>query len=114
MARRLVRSTRNRILLGVAGGIAEYLRVDPAVIRVLFVLLAFASGIGVLAYLALALLLPRSEDAARSTLDVVVDNLRAAPADALDAGRRALTLLRGEPLSPPPERPGDREQAPDR
>ncbi|MDQ7820147.1 MAG: PspC domain-containing protein [Armatimonadota bacterium] len=112
MARRLTRSPHNRILLGVAGGLAEHLRVDPAVIRALFLLLAFASGIGVLAYVALALLLPRSEDAPGEALAVLTDNLRAAPGDLLDAGRRVLAILRGESL-PPGERPGPgREQTP--
>jgi phage shock protein C len=113
MARRLARSTRNQILLGVAGGIAEYLRVDPAVVRALFLLLAFASGIGVAAYVVLALLMPRSEEAAGDVLGVVADNLRAAPADVLGAGRRALAILRGQPPSPPADvpPPSDRDPA---
>ncbi len=112
MARRLTRSTRHRILLGVAGGIAESLGVDPAVIRALVLLLAFASGIGVLAYAALALLLPRAESGSGDILAVLTDNLRAAPADVAGAGRRALAILRGEP--PPPQGPPPQEQTPDR
>ncbi len=61
--KRLYRSERNKILAGVCGGIAEYLDVDPVVIRVLFValvifeiryLLQF-----VLLYIVLALIMPK-------------------------------------------------------
>lgn len=49
----LYRSQRERLIGGVCGGIGEYLRVDPALVRVFFVLLAFTTGIGWLLYLIL-------------------------------------------------------------
>ena len=49
--RRLVRSERDRVIAGVAGGIGERLGVDPTVVRLAFVALSLAAGIGVLAYL---------------------------------------------------------------
>ena len=42
--RRLYRSRTNRMLGGVLGGIAEYSNLDPTVVRLLFVLLAFLTG----------------------------------------------------------------------
>jgi signal transduction histidine kinase/phage shock protein PspC (stress-responsive transcriptional regulator) len=51
LALRLVRSERDRIVAGVAGGLGERLEVDPAVLRLAFVVLAFAGGFGLLAYL---------------------------------------------------------------
>ena len=42
--RKLYRSRSNRMLAGVCGGLAEYANTDPTVMRVLFVLLAFATG----------------------------------------------------------------------
>lgn len=57
--RRLVRSRNNRTICGVCGGIGEYLNVDPTVIRIIWVVFAFASvGTGALAYLIAALLIP--------------------------------------------------------
>lgn len=53
MVRRLYRSTTERYIGGVCGGLGEYFNVDPAFIRILFVLLTFASGFGLLAYLIL-------------------------------------------------------------
>lgn len=53
MERRLYRSTKEKYIAGVCGGLGEYFGVDPAFIRILFVLLTFANGFGLLAYLIL-------------------------------------------------------------
>jgi phage shock protein PspC (stress-responsive transcriptional regulator) len=64
--RRIQRSRRNRWILGVSGGLAEYFGLHPAIYRVLFVALAFAGGTGIFLYLALALVMPdeKAEDSA--------------------------------------------------
>ncbi len=49
-------------LFGVCGGIAEYFDVDPTVVRVIWVLLAFAVGTGLLAYLICALCMPKKSE----------------------------------------------------
>jgi signal transduction histidine kinase/phage shock protein PspC (stress-responsive transcriptional regulator) len=51
----ITRSSSDRVLTGVAGGLGERLGIDPVVVRLAFVVLAFAGGIGLLAYVALAL-----------------------------------------------------------
>jgi len=56
--RRLYRSRTDHIIGGVCGGLGAYLDVDPTVIRLLFVLLAFAGGPGLLAYLVMLILVP--------------------------------------------------------
>jgi len=55
---RLERSNTNRVIAGVCGGIAEYLAVDPTLVRVVFVVLGFFGGIGLLAYIVLLILMP--------------------------------------------------------
>ncbi len=55
------RSRENRVLGGVAGGLAETLEVDPTVVRIIIVVFALSTGIGFLAYLGAWLLLPKSE-----------------------------------------------------
>lgn len=55
----LYRSRNQKILAGVAGGIAEYFDIDPVFIRVLFVVSIFASGVGVLAYIILWIITPQ-------------------------------------------------------
>jgi phage shock protein PspC (stress-responsive transcriptional regulator) len=49
---------------GVAAGIGHYLGVDPTIVRISFILLAFAGGIGILLYLACWLVMPKGEVAA--------------------------------------------------
>lgn len=58
---RIARSRTNRLLGGVAAGLANAFDVDPIIFRVLFVLLSFVNGIGVIAYLVLWVLLPFEE-----------------------------------------------------
>ncbi len=48
----------DRKLCGVCGGIAEYLNVDPTIIRLIWVLLVFCFGTGVLAYVIAAIIMP--------------------------------------------------------
>ena len=57
--KKLLRSS-NRILGGVCGGIAEYLDVDPTVIRVAYALLSFFSAAfpGIILYIILLVLIP--------------------------------------------------------
>jgi phage shock protein C len=57
-AKRLYRSRDDRMIGGVCGGLAEYLNVDPTLIRLLLVLLAFAGGPGIVAYLILWIIVP--------------------------------------------------------
>ena len=56
--KKLYRSRDNRMIAGVAAGIGNYLNVDPTLVRIVFVLLAFANGIGILLYLILWLIVP--------------------------------------------------------
>lgn len=56
---KLYRSRTNRMVGGVCGGLGHYLGIDPTFIRLFFVLLALADGVGVLVYLLLWLIMPR-------------------------------------------------------
>jgi len=56
--KRMYRDEEDKILGGVASGLANYLNIDPAVMRILFALTAFAGGFGFLAYIVLWIALP--------------------------------------------------------
>jgi len=56
--KRLYRSAKSKVFGGVAGGIAEYFDIDPIIIRLLFVIIAFAGGGGAVVYLILWVALP--------------------------------------------------------
>src|SRR5688572_19559141 len=59
MQTRLERSTTNRIVGGICGGIAEYLQVDATLVRVFFVIvILLTAGFAVLGYVALLFLMP--------------------------------------------------------
>jgi phage shock protein C len=62
--RRLTRSNRNKMIAGVCGGLAEYLDMDPTVVRVLYVLVsAVSAGFpGIVAYIVLMFLMPPPEE----------------------------------------------------
>ena len=56
--RRLERSRSNRVLGGVCGGVATYLNMDPTLVRVLTVVLSLFTGVPVIVYLVLLLVVP--------------------------------------------------------
>jgi phage shock protein C len=60
--RTLTRSTTDRKISGVSGGLAAYLGIDPLLVRIGFVVTALTSGVGLIAYLAMMMLVP-SDDA---------------------------------------------------
>lgn len=59
MEKKIYRSRTNSMIAGVCGGLGEYLNVDPTILRVVAVLLIFADGIGLLAYLIGWVIIPR-------------------------------------------------------
>jgi len=60
MAKTLVRKTDDAMLGGVCSGLGDYFSVDANLIRLIFVVLAVAPGIGIPAYIVLWLLLPEA------------------------------------------------------
>ncbi|ODA38816.1 PspC domain-containing protein [Desulfosporosinus sp. BG] len=58
MSKHLYRSSQNKQLGGVCGGLAEYLEIDPSLVRIAGILLLFVAGTGFLAYLVAWLVIP--------------------------------------------------------
>ena len=58
MEKKLYRSRRNRMIGGVCGGLADYLGVDPTVVRVIMALVTFVGGMSIFVYLLMWLLIP--------------------------------------------------------
>ncbi len=73
-SRRLRRSTTNRIIAGVCGGIAEYLNVDATLVRLAFVLLVWF-GMSPLVYLVLWAVLPTDRSMAQTFPQQVRENV---------------------------------------
>jgi phage shock protein C len=59
VAERLYRSPDDRMLAGVAGGLAEMLDVDPSIIRIVWaVLIVLTGGLALLVYIVMAIVVP--------------------------------------------------------
>ncbi|MCK9639497.1 MAG: PspC domain-containing protein [Prolixibacteraceae bacterium] len=63
--RRLYRDPDDKVLGGVCGGLGAYFAIDPVIIRILFVLIFFLGGSGVLVYLVLWIVVPKAYSTAQ-------------------------------------------------
>lgn len=111
MRDRLYRSRDERVLFGVAGGVAEWLDIDPALVRIVFALLVFTAGFGFLLYIVMAIVVPLepesvalpgpAPDLPTSAGPVAAPGIAPAPpgpswTDARAARRAARRAVRGE------------------
>ena len=62
MKKRLYKIEEGKKLCGVCGGIAEYFDIDPTIVRLLWVILIFCAGTGVLAYFIAAIIMPNKNE----------------------------------------------------
>ena len=62
MEKKLYRIKHGKKLAGVCGGLAEYLNMDPSVVRVLWAIISLCAGTGVLAYIVCAFVIPEKPD----------------------------------------------------
>ena len=60
--KKLYRSKSDRMIAGVCGGVAEYLNIDPTVVRVIWAITSVFAFVGVVAYIACALIIPEKPD----------------------------------------------------
>lgn len=95
MADRLYRSRTDRVLFGVAGGVAERLGVDPALVRIAWILLTLAWGFGFILYVVMAFVVPEVPEAPESQAGVATGEVAGAAGGAPvarrhDDGRGAL------------------------
>lgn len=72
---RLTRSETDRILAGVCGGLAAYLGIDPVLVRLAFLILLFASGIGFPIYVILWIVMPPETEADKPNAKVIQENI---------------------------------------
>ena len=87
MAKALTRDPRRAVLGGVAAGFGLYLDVDPVLVRLAFVVLSFANGLGVLLYLVCWVVMPREGVAGGATSAGVEGALAGAREAAQEAAR---------------------------
>ena len=108
---RLMRSRTDKMIAGVAGGIGQYLAIDPVIVRLAFVALAF-TGVGILLYPVLWLIMPL-EGSQRATTNQAFDEMRQQAQRVGDEVREVFVSSRrprydpmtGEPVEPEGEIP---------
>ena len=59
MEKRLYKCNTNKVIDGVCGGIGEYFNIDPTLVRLAWVVFCALGGSGLLAYIIMALIIPR-------------------------------------------------------
>lgn len=122
MNNKLYRSEKDRMVGGVCGGMGEYLNVDPVFIRIAFVLLALASGVGLLIYIILWIVIPTSSSPAVEPRQTMREGVAEVRERAKELGEEVREAFRSEeqgskepaaaPPSPPvPARDGSHRRA---
>ena len=62
MKKQLMRSGRDKKIAGVCAGVAHYFDMDPTIVRVIWGVLAFCYGVGIVAYIILWIIAPVATD----------------------------------------------------
>lgn len=99
--RRLHRSRSDRMIGGVAGGLAAYLEVDSTLVRLAFAALVLAAGSGLLAYLIAWIVVPEEPEGAPARVAATGPG---APAGAQDGAGAALPAAALSAATPAPTR----------
>ena len=104
--RRLYRSESDRFVAGVAGGLGEFLGIDPTIVRLLFVLLAFFGGSGIIAYVVMWLLVPTASQVNAPPRQIprqAVEEAREGAQRGVAGAKAAYQRWRGDAGAEPPD-----------
>jgi phage shock protein C len=77
--KKLVLSRRDKKIAGVCGGFAEYLELDPTLVRLLWVLMAFFGGWGLIAYLVAWIVMPLAPEPSEERASAAAPSAQPAP-----------------------------------
>ena len=69
--KRLYRSRKDRQIAGVCGGIADYLAIDPTLVRLFWALFALAGGPGIVLYIVLAAIMPEEPEFVQTSAEKI-------------------------------------------
>lgn len=92
---RLYRSETDRMIAGVAGGLAEYFDIDPIWARLIFVLLTVASGVGILIYIVLWIIMPPESRVGAHPSSAARENVEEMGQRARELGKEMRATFRG-------------------
>jgi len=76
MVTRLTKSKTDKIIDGVCGGLAEYFGIDSTIVRLVFIVLIFLNGFGLLLYVILMVIMPKAEQAGQPLKETIQENVQ--------------------------------------
>ncbi|HEX73956.1 MAG TPA: PspC domain-containing protein [Dehalococcoidia bacterium] len=94
--KRLYRSRSDKMVSGVCGGLAKYFNIDPTIVRIIAVLLIFANGLGILAYIVLAIVVPLEGSKVTVPKETMQENVEEMKETASGLGREIRSTFAGE------------------
>lgn len=71
--RKIFRSRKNNILMGVCVGLASYFEIDPTLVRIMFIILTLGGGAGILIYIILALIMPLESNKNDGSVEIKIE-----------------------------------------
>jgi phage shock protein C len=77
----LYRSRNERMLMGVCGGLGEYFKIDPTLVRLAFVIATLLGGPGLIAYIVLMIVVPEEPEQVIEATVVDVEPVEETPAE---------------------------------
>jgi len=95
MQRRLYRSEKDRMIFGVCGGLAEYFDIDPVLVRLIFLLLLIPGGVGLLAYIILAIVTPTESKVSLPPREAARESIREMAEEVKGVGEELRDAFRG-------------------
>lgn len=87
MTTRITKSKTDRVIDGVCGGLAEYFGIDSLLVRLVFVALFFISGIGIILYIVLMIIMPKAQSIEQSPKETIQENVREMGERVKEAGK---------------------------
>ncbi len=73
--KQLYRSDTDKVIAGVAGGLAAYFNIDSVIVRIIFILLAVYGGSGIFIYFILWILIPKKSQTHDDTNKTIKQNI---------------------------------------
>ncbi|MFZ3383633.1 MAG: PspC domain-containing protein [Candidatus Methanoperedens sp.] len=73
---RITKSKTDKVIDGVCGGLAEYFGIDSVIVRLVFVMLVFLNGIGLLLYIILVIIMPKADQAGQPPTETIQENVQ--------------------------------------
>jgi phage shock protein C len=97
MKTKLVRSRTDRMVSGVCGGLAAYLGIEAIWVRLFFVLVSMANGLGLLIYLILWIIMPEAGREDATTSQTIESNIEEVAGKAEEFAKNVGSAVRGGP-----------------